>query len=300
MSLFSISSPFIICTIIATFVIAAGGVIASDDSESYVVVNDEVYLQSSVPDTPNWGRSTLTETKVLTTSSRDTFFEVFAQFESFKGDSAVWGSTENGRRTLSKMSYLILPIWFNDEPQTPADTSKIAAVMEQTKLYYSDMSWNRHEISWQFLEQVQLVNISRANPTLNAVSDAAQTHILTLGMKYPETHTGIIITYNVAAAGDLSSAGGWGAINGNVTWMSMPPSFSVARHEIGHNYGHPHHGSNTYNWRIGRGFSTTINTLDGFDMMSGGRLAVVDFLRVAPRFASQMVFASMGPLRKQS
>lgn len=269
----SISSRFLIAWNIAIFLLTCGNVIAFyDDPESYVVINDEVYLESSVPDMPNVDFDTLTETKVVTFSGRDLFFEVFSQFESFKHDSAVWGSTENGRRTLSKMRYLILPIWFNDEAQTPADTSKIITVMEQTKAFYSDMSWNRHEISWSILNQVRL-DISRTNPTLTAVSDAAQQHILTLGMKYPDTHTGIIITYNVAAAGDLSFSGGWGAINGNVTWMSMPPSYSVTRHEVGHNYGHPHHGSNTYNWRIGRGFTTTINTPDGFDMMSGGMSA---------------------------
>jgi hypothetical protein len=277
MNMLSIISPCVICILII-FTFTSGSAIALDDSESYVVVNDEVYLQSAVPDVPNWGRSTLTETKVLTASSRDTFFEIFSRCESFKSERSVWASSESGRRTLSNMKYLILPIWFNDEPTTPADTAKIAAVLEQTKAYYRDMSWSRHDITWQFLEQVQLINISRANPTLSAVSDAAQKHILTLGMKFPDTHTGIIITYNVAVAGDMNFAGGWGVINGNVTWMSMPPSFSVTRHEIGHNYGHPHHGSNTYNWRIGRGFSTTVNTLDGFDMMSGGTFTFFAFI----------------------
>jgi hypothetical protein len=284
----SIFSQFIICILIIV-ISTTGSVLSLDDSESYIVVNDEVYLQSAVPDVPNWGRSSLSETKVLTSSYRDTFFEIFSRSESFKNEPAVWASTEGDRRTLSNMKYLILPIWFNDEPMTPADTTKIAQVMEQTKLYYRDMSWNRHDITWQFLEQVQLVNISRANPTLNAVSEAAQKHILALGMKFPDTHTGIIISYNVAATGDMNFAGGWGVINGNVTWMSMPPSFSVTRHEIGHNYGHPHHGSNTYNWRIGRGFSTTYNTLDGFDMMSGGTLSLTFVIT----FCKQSILTSL-------
>jgi hypothetical protein len=250
--LFSIESAFVLC-----------------QDVSYVVVKDEVYLESNISDIPNWDRSTATETKVLTSSGRDTFFDIFSNFELTKNDNAVWATTHDGRRTLSKMKYLILPVWFNDEAQTPANISRISAVMEKSKIYYNEMSWNRHEISWEFLDQIQLVNISRLSPTLNDVSIAAQQHIAALGKQYPVTHTGIIISYNVAIKGDMNFSGGWGVINGNVTWISMPPSYGVMRHEIGHNYGHPHHGANTYDWRIERGSST--KTYDGWDMMSNGK-----------------------------
>ncbi len=50
--------------------------------------------------------------------------------------------------------------------------------------------------------------------------------------------------------------------------QSMPLDFAVARHEIGHNFGHPHHHSNKYYWRLTRG--TPEDWFDGFDMMSGG------------------------------
>jgi hypothetical protein len=50
-------------------------------------------------------------------------------------------------------------------------------------------------------------------------------------------------------------------------WMPLSFSFALTRHELGHNYGHPHHLANKYEWRIDRGISE--NRTDGFDMMSG-------------------------------
>ena len=55
---------------------------------------------------------------------------------------------------------------------------------------------------------------------------------------------------------------------GNMLWMTIPTYFDVTRHELGHNYGHSHHQSNTYEWRFKRG--TEEVAYDEFDMMSGG------------------------------
>ena len=54
-------------------------------------------------------------------------------------------------------------------------------------------------------------------------------------------------------------------------------AYILARHEIGHNYGHPHHAQYSYNWRTARGLKTG-NGKDGWDMMSGGAAqSVSDF-----------------------
>jgi len=81
------------------------------------------------------------------------------------------------------------------------------------------------------------------------------------------------LVYNVADAGVFSGGGGWANVNGNFMWNSYEMYITVVRHEIGHNFGHPHHLSNSYTYRNtrpdmkeGDGFAK----YDGFDMMSGG------------------------------
>lgn len=60
-------------------------------------------------------------------------------------------------------------------------------------------------------------------------------------------------------------------------WLSDPGGFYVTRHEFGHNYGQNHHGANSYDWRVGRGFSNTA-VYDGWDMMSAGNQYMVSDL----------------------
>jgi hypothetical protein len=243
---------------------------AFSDVDSYTVVNDEVYLMPNTSQTPNSARSTATETRVSSSSTRDTFFDIFSNFEAFKTEDAVWATTGAGRRTLSKMKYLIVPIWYNDEAKTPADIQNINNVMQEVKQYYNEMSWSRHDITWEILTQVTLANIPKANPDLDNVAAAVDQHILQLGKQYPTTHTGIIIAYK----SDGSGPSGVADVNGNRMWMSMPFAFSVTRHEMGHNYGHRHQRANTYDWRLSRGFFG--NTVDGWDMMSGGTYGIHD------------------------
>ena len=50
--------------------------------------------------------------------------------------------------------------------------------------------------------------------------------------------------------------------------QSVPLDFAVTRHEIGHNFGHPHHHSYKYYWRLTR--DPPEDWFDGYDMMSGG------------------------------
>ena len=65
--------------------------------------------------------------------------------------------------------------------------------------------------------------------------------------------------------------------------MSIPGGFSVGRHEIGHNYGHPHHLSNSYVWRVDRSKKETAG-YDGFDMMSGGNGYAISDLSAAAKW----------------
>jgi hypothetical protein len=240
------------------------------NTDNLVYINDEVYLESYIKQYPTVvDRATSASTKVLTKSYHERFFDIFAKYESFKKETSVWTISQQGRRTLTRMKYVICPVWFADEIDVPANVTRINAVMQLTKEFYDRMSWNQHEITWEFLADLKLVNLTASKSTTrNMGSNACLAHMQSLGYLYPSTHTGLIVAYNPTTEGDFSFRGGVGIINGNTIWNSIPFDYSVNRHEIGHNYGHPHHYTYTYDWRYNRSFTTSAN--DGYDMMSGG------------------------------
>ena len=241
-------------------------------AENLILVNDEIYRESDVENNPSIiNRAMPSPSLVVTKSSRDTFFDIFSNIERFKSDQALWKNTQNGRRTLTDMKYVICPIWLADEANVPANVTSMNSVMQQNKEFYGRMSWNQHEVTWDFLDDVKLVNHSSINdPTLDQVADACKDYMTNVrGKKYPDTHTGLIVAYKPTKSGELSGRGGVGVINYNFTWMSLEFGYKVTRHELGHNYGHPHHFAYSYGWRFSRGFSTDV--IDGYDMMSGGK-----------------------------
>lgn len=66
-------------------------------------------------------------------------------------------------------------------------------------------------------------------------------------------------------------------------WMSYELTQDVTRHEMGHNYGHPHHLANNYSWRFSRGGNEESGH-DGWDMMSGGNHFAVSDLAAASKW----------------
>lgn len=255
------------------------------NSDNLVYINDEVYLESYIEEHPTVvDRSTATTTKVLTKSYQERFFDIYSNYETFKKETAIWTRSQQGRRTLTQMKYVICPVWFADEVNIPANVTKMATVMQLTKEFYNRMSWNQHEITWEFLADLKLVNLTASqNATRNQGSDACLQHMASLGYVYPDTYTGLIVAYNPTANGDFSFRGGVGIINGKIIWNSLAFDYSVNRHEIGHNYGHPHHYAYSYDWRYKRDFTTAVN--DGYDMMSGGNSGKVEaHLTAASKF----------------
>jgi hypothetical protein len=238
-------------------------------SDEIVFVNDEGYLESYLYNQSIMDRSTVSQTKVLAKTGRDKFFEIFSMFESYKKDRAVWTTSKQGRWTLSKMKYLICPVWFADEIDKPANVAQMDTEMQKTKEYYKRMSWNQHEVTWEFLPDLKLVNLTtKNNATRNQGSYECIQYINTLGKQYPTTRTGLIVAYNPTPTGAFNFRGGVAGINYNITWMSLPFYFEIIRHEVGHNYGHPHHYAYSYDWRIARGYDSSV--MDGYDMMSNG------------------------------
>lgn len=77
---------------------------------------------------------------------------------------------------------------------------------------------------------------------------------------------GIMLVYHTSQSGPFSGGGGWAGVNGFFVWMSFETDFAVTRHEVGHNFGHPHHMSNSYGYRNSRP-DLPSPPYDGFDMV---------------------------------
>jgi hypothetical protein len=90
-----------------------------------------------------------------------------------------------------------------------------------------------------------------------------------LGYTKDVDYDGIIVIYNTLGGdGDFCCSGGKAYLGGSLASVSYDPSWSIIRHEIGHNFGHEHHMHNHYKYRDSRPNRPALT--DGFDMMSGG------------------------------
>jgi len=97
------------------------------------------------------------------------------------------------------------------------------------------------DVTFQILPQT-VFTVSRASPNFGDTADAAKAIIDSLGYVEDEDYNGINLVYFTAQAGSFSGGGGWANVNGRFMWMSYSLGLAVTRHEIGHNFGHPHHG----------------------------------------------------------
>lgn len=206
--------------------------------------------------------------------------------EDYKGGRIFTDNNGDGP-TLSNFHYILQPIWWSDQnsadPSLKMDMSNTESVMERNLNYYRDMSWNKMDVTYNILAQQQL-SVSSVNPSWSDTEAAARALIESQGYIEGVDFDGIILIYYVAQNGPFSGHGGWGNVNGPFTWMSFDTDFAVTRHEIGHNFGHPHHMSNSFGYRDSRP-DVPPPPYDGFDMMSGGNgYAISDFAAASKWF----------------
>jgi len=204
--------------------------------------------------------------------------------------------------TLTKFHYMILPIWWSDintsDPTFLMDAQSINPTLEQVKLYYEQMSFGLFELDWTILDQAVLP-VASTNPSFDETENSARSLLNSKGFVDGTDFDGIMLLYFTSQSGPFSGAGGWGGVNENFLWMSYnsadssPIDYYVTRHEVGHNFGHPHHHSNKYWYReyrpynpedVGGDANLANNYYDGFDMMSYGNGFEVSHLSLASKW----------------
>lgn len=143
----------------------------SDDEFVYRLVNEEYYVRERI-DPSN---RVLNYNSVLALDSRDVFWRIFENWESFKSKDSVWSGT-GSRRTLSNVKYLVLPIVWSDDSATAYSEQELRDIFDSVAAYYARMSWNKLSLSYQLLDQAT-IDVSKANPGYQEVERAVRRYI---------------------------------------------------------------------------------------------------------------------------
>jgi len=159
---------------------------------------------------------TTEQRRKLATARRDLAFPVLARMEEFKSERTIWSPpADNGRSTLSKAHYLVLPTWYEGEDPFPHDMVGIRSVMTEVSQYYTDMSWGLHSLTWELLDPIILEGVTKDNAALSPAKNRALKHIQdTLGLQRITDFTGVILLHAPAGSGPMRWGDGFAHVNG--------------------------------------------------------------------------------------
>jgi len=232
------------------------------DDVPEMTLNEEIFCPEDIND----------KRQPRSNSGQDSYWELYSQLDSGKNQPIY---NQESKPVLFKFRYIFVPIWWSDENTSDAEkviqTSQINSVMDYNKIYYNRMSFGKFNFDEHIILPQTVIPVSSTKPGFGDLENAARNLVTAGGYTANVDYDGIVILYNVAQDGPFQGQGGWGSVNSeaSVTWMSWKRGLSndVARHEFGHNFGHPHHLTNGYKWRFGQ---EGVVGYDDYDMMSGG------------------------------
>lgn len=148
---------------------------------------------------------------VTSTNPLEAFWDTWSRRDDSKTEGSLWSED----LTLVSMKYVVLPIWWDGEsPQIGYSRSSLESTLSETKEYYADMSWNKHHLQFQLLDQVVLTGVTRSNADFDNSEAAARAHVASLDLKEFVDYTGIMLVYNLASEGPFEGGGGWANVNG--------------------------------------------------------------------------------------
>jgi len=222
-----------------------------------------------------------------TSGSDNNLWNLFNKLDDGKNE-IIYTKVGDARPVLARFRYVVVPVWYEDtsDPEKQIDVDQIKSVMDYCTTYYERMSFGKFIFEEPLILDQEVIPVSSVNPGWGSLETAARNRLDDEGYTKDIDYDGIVILYNVAQGGPFSGHGGWGTVNAgetSITWMSWRWGLSndVARHEFGHNFGHPHHLTNKYLYRVGQ--EGTVG-YDGYDMMSGGNAFDISDFAVASKW----------------
>jgi hypothetical protein len=160
----------------------------------------------------------ITDSSVLSSGRFRLWNKTWDLIDSFKSNTNVWDLNSPGRPTLNRFHLFILPIRWDGESTPPFDTSVTVPDYDKTVQYYRDMSWNKHEMTYEFHgETVDLIGVTAENADFDNSEKATYDIVSALGKTPNQDFSGISILYEVAKLGPFSGEGGWAQVNGKCT-----------------------------------------------------------------------------------
>lgn len=169
------------------------------------------------------GLEDLLGSRTASTSSmsfrRELFWTSWANFDSYKTETSMWGDTpRDGRPTLNTMHYILLPIWWEAEPKnsgTWIEPAQLESVMSEAQRYYDDMSWNQNHITFEIWPQEELIGVTFNDARFGSSARAARARVEAAGYVQFEDYSGIMLVYNPANPQTTPfGRGGWANVNG--------------------------------------------------------------------------------------
>ena len=132
---------------------------------------------------------------------------------------------------FASFQYVVLPVWWDGEsPRSPFDRGYLQGKLAEVSEYYREMSWNKHTLEFEVLNQVVLPGVTPQNADFDNSIEAARAIIADLGLVEFEHYIGILLCYNLAETGPFKGGGGWAGVNGKSDLVRHHPLIFTSFH----------------------------------------------------------------------
>ena len=134
-------------------------------------------------------------------------WDFISTFDSYKTSASY--TNVNGKPTLTKFKYIIVPIWWSDmdtsDPDNAMDPDKVVASFIYNQQYYIDMSWGilPNGVTFQALEQ-QLFTVSSEAPNFGETDQSTRDLLDSKGFVKGVDYDGICLMYFLSQSGPFS------------------------------------------------------------------------------------------------
>lgn len=195
----------------------------NDDGVNILIEGDMVVRKSSTPHRlltgTNIASSILSRidenTSPLSNGRRDFWETTWSNFNAAKNVDGLWDVSTSGRPTLDKSHLIVLPIWWDGAIQGPTfNRTECNQILEKNRNYYLEMSWNKHDITWEFWDRIVLTGVTSSMADFNNTKNVTRTYVASKNYVEFVNYTGIVFLHDLTSQSPFNFSGGWGTVNG--------------------------------------------------------------------------------------